>query len=424
MTGMGTPRSTAPRGAALLVCLVLAAGFWGCAAAPPREAERAPRPRPAPYVAPPPPAVASAPRPPAAPPPPAPEPAPSRPVRVLLGGAANEVLIEGSVLRAWDAAGQAVADESNAVVLSAVGEKIRWNARTLLPSPIDVGSPGGLRTSGKRLPGRVRITARAGRLFAVAPVPLEDYVAAVASREAPPGFEPEALAALTVAVRTYALQAIEKNREPMYDVVSGVEDQVFEGMDNVTGVFRSATQETRGIVLTYGGALARAVFHSTCGGRTETAKDAWGTDMPYLRSVACDDCRDSPVYRWSFRMSKKEGKRVALALGVRPSDDLRIEIVRRSSTGRASRVRLSSGGVSRETSAASFRKAAGYARVRSLKMEIVPVGGNGWSIAGQGYGHGVGMCQWGSNGMAKAGKGYREILARYYPGTRLAEIRP
>jgi stage II sporulation protein D len=332
------------------------------------------------------------------------------------------VLLEGGVLRAWNASGQAVADERDAVVLSAIGDRIRWNAETLLPSPIDVGSPGGLRASGKLLPGRIRITARAGMLLAVAVIPMEDYVAAVVSKEAPPRFEPEALSAVAVTVRTYALQAIEKAREPTHDVVSGVEDQVFEGVDNVAAVFRAAAESTRGVILTYMGAPARAVFHSTCGGRTETAKDAWGTDVPYLQSVVCDDCIDSPVRRWDYRISRKEGRRIALTLGVRADEDLRIEIVGRSSTGRASRIRLSSRGVSRETSAAAFRRSVGYARVRSLKMEIVPVG-NGWTIVGQGYGHGVGMCQWGANGMAKAGKGYREILARYYPETRLAEIR-
>ena len=88
-------------------------------------------------------------------------------------------------------------------------------------------------------------------------------------------------------------------------------------------------------------------------------------------------------------------------------------------TGRASRIRLAAGGVSRETAAASFRQAAGYARIKSLKLNVAPTGA-GWKFTGEGYGHGVGMCQWGANGMAKRGKGFLEILARYYPGTRVA----
>ncbi|MBI5419955.1 MAG: SpoIID/LytB domain-containing protein [Deltaproteobacteria bacterium] len=346
-----------------------------------------------------------------------------RPVRVLLAGRRKDLSVEGEAVRAWNAAGNLVAEDGGAVTLSARGERIRWGGEKVFDSPLDIASPSGLQVGGKHLPGRVRVAAKQGQLHAVAFVPLEEYVAAVVSREASPSFHPEALSALAVAVRTYVLQAMEKPRHPAHDVESGVEDQVFEGTDNVPDVFRKAAEATRGEVLTFGGSLARTVYHSTCGGRTETAKDAWGTDVPYLRSLVCDDCLDSPVRKWQYRMTRKEGRRVALALGVRADEDLRLEIAGRSSTGRASRIRIASGGVSRETAAAAFRRAAGYAHVRSLKMEIVPVG-NGWLFVGQGYGHGVGMCQWGANGMAKNGKGYREILARYYPGALLARGGP
>lgn len=293
----------------------------------------------------------------------------------------------------------------------------------MLDSPIDIASLPGLRVDGKPLVARVRVSARKGQLYAVAVVPLEEYVAAVLSREAPPSFRHEALSALAVAVRTYALLSMEKPREATHDLVAGVEDQVFEGMDRIDGVFLKAAEATRGEVLTYGGVLARSVYHSTCGGRTENAKDAWGKDFSFLRSVPCDDCLDSPVRKWDYRMTVEEGKRVARALGVKVKDDPAIRITARSSTGRASRIRITSGGVSRDVSAADFRRAAGYARVRSLKMEIARLG-DGWKITGEGYGHGVGMCQWGANGMAKRGKTHREILARYYPGTDLAGVAP
>jgi len=120
-------------------------------------------------------------------------------------------------------------------------------------------------------------------------------------------------------------------------------------------------------------------------------------------------------------MDRAEGRRIALALGVYAGDDLRIGITVRTPSGRAGRVRLTSGGIAREAKASRFRQAAGYTRVRSLWMEIAPVGG-GWRFTGNGYGHGVGMCQWGANGKAKRGAGYREILARYYPLTRVASF--
>ncbi|MGZ9133534.1 MAG: SpoIID/LytB domain-containing protein [Candidatus Deferrimicrobiaceae bacterium] len=357
---------------------------------------------------------------PAPPPAPRPEAAGARPVRVRLEGIPPTLRIAGDSMRVWNPAGLLLATENGSVTLSAVGNRIAWGGTKMLDSPIDVWSPGGLSIAGRRLPGRIRISARSGGIRVVAVVPLEEYVAAVLSREAAPSFLPEALSALAVSVRTYTLSAIAAPRDPDYDVVAGVEDQVFEGVENVGPAFRAAVEATRGYVL-YDSRdrLARTVYHSTCGGMTESAKDAWGEDLPYLRSVTCDDCRESPAWRWEYRMGRAEGVRVAAALGVRAGDEIGIAVAGRTRTGRASKVRLTSGGVAREAKASVFRRAAGYALVKSLWMEIVPAG-RGWRLTGKGYGHGVGMCQWGANGMAKRGAGYREILARYYPRTRIA----
>jgi stage II sporulation protein D len=253
--------------------------------------------------------------------------------------------------------------------------------------------------------------------------PLEAYVAAVVSREAPPRFHPEALAALAVAVRTYAAGAAARPRDPAYDVIATLEDQVFDGMDGVAAIFREAADRTRGLVVRYRGELARTVYHSTCGGRTEDAVAVWGKDIPYLRAQFCDDCADSPVYRWEYRMSDPEARRVAKALGVPPGEDLQIDITGRTRTGRASRIRVSSSAVSREVAGAEFRRVAGYAKVRSLKMEVVRAAGE-LRFTGEGWGHGVGMCQYGANGMARRGAGFREILARYYPGTEISGKTP
>jgi stage II sporulation protein D len=343
-------------------------------------------------------------------------------VRVRVAAGRRLLLLEGSPVRAWSAGGTLLAAADGAVAVAAAGGKVSWGGERLFDSPVDVGSPEGVRIDGKLLAGRVRLSASGGTLRAVSLVPLEEYVAAVLVKEAAPSFHPEALAALAVAVRTYALTSMARPRDPDYDLASGVEDQVFDGLDGVAAPFRAAAEATRGQALHFGGALARTVYHSTCGGRTESAANAWGGDFPYLRPVFCDDCRDSPAWRWEYRLGRAEGGRIARALGVPPGDRIAFEVATRTSTGRADRMRVRSAGVTRELRAASFREAAGYAKVRSLKMEIAP-DASGWRIAGEGYGHGVGMCQWGANGMAKAGKGFREILARYYPGTRLAGAR-
>ncbi|MFA6149361.1 MAG: SpoIID/LytB domain-containing protein [bacterium] len=344
-------------------------------------------------------------------------------IRVLLSGGTTGVVLDGESIRAWGGDGKPAAEAAGRVTLAAVGERIRWNGERLLGDTLDAAGTPELRIGSRTVTGRVRLLARKGELLVVAVVPFEEYVAAVASREAAPRFHPEALAAMAVAVRTYAAGAVARPRDPAYDVVGSVEDQVFDGMDGVAAVFREAADRTRGVVVRYRGELARTVYHSTCGGRTEDAGSAWGKDVPYLRARPCEDCADSPVYRWEYRMSAAEGRRVAKTLGVPQGRDLRIAVAGRTPTGRASRVRISSGGVTREMQAAEFRKAAGYAKVRSLKMEIVPVAGE-WRFTGEGWGHGVGMCQFGANGMARRGAGYRDILARYYPGTDISGESP
>jgi len=411
-------RGGAARAALPLLLGIAVAVLFACSGAPPRRPSEEPQPPPPPK----PPAVSER---------PAPAPAPPRPsdlaearfLRVRIEGGPGEVALAADTVRAWDADGRLAAEASGNVSLGAVGDRVRFGGTRLLGGSVDVAGVPELRVGVRKVGGRVRVTARNGQLLVVAVIPMETYVAAVVSRESPPLFHREALAAQAIATRTYAVDAMRKPRDPAYDVVGSVEDQVYEGTDNVGEVFRAAAAETRGMVLMYRGEPARTVFHSTCGGRTETAADAWGKDVPYLRSIICEDCSESPAYRWKYRMSAAEGRRVARAMGIPAAGDLSISIAGLTSTGRAARVRILSGGVSREAQAAEFRRIAGYSKVRSLWMTIAPAA-DGWLITGRGYGHGVGMCQFGANRMAKSGKGFREILARYYPGTALSKEAP
>ncbi|GAB4365721.1 MAG: SpoIID/LytB domain-containing protein [Deltaproteobacteria bacterium] len=350
--------------------------------------------------------------------PPVPERPAERPIRVQIAADRESLLLEGEGIRAWSVDGRWVASSEGVASVRAEGEYLVWDGRQRVPSPLDVRSLQGIRIGGTRISGAVRLMASNGRLRAVAIIPLEEYVAAVLSREAAPTFLPEALAAQAVAVRTYALLAMSRPRDAEYDLVSDVQDQVFDGLEGVDGIFREAAESTRGEALYFRGSLARAVYHSTCGGRTESAEAAWGRDVPYLRSQPCEDCRESPVWRWEYRMDRPESRRVAEALGLPADGEVRFEITRSTPSGRADRIRIESGGASAEVRAARFRRTAGYARIRSLAFTIRP-SADGWIFEGGGYGHGVGMCQWGANGMAKAGRTHIEILRRYYPGTEV-----
>jgi stage II sporulation protein D len=330
------------------------------------------------------------------------------------------VAVSGESIRVRLLSGAVVAEGAGTIAVVPDGRnRLRAGGSKPFPGPFEVDGDRPFSIAGKRLSGPVRILVRQGQVMAVARVPLEEYVAAVLAREAAPAFHPEALAALAVAVRTYGVSAALKPKDPEYDLLPGVEDQVFDGHEGVLPRFREAARATAGLLLRYGDGIAQANFHSACGGATERSLDAWGKPFPYLSSVPCEDCRHSPVWRWEYRMTGEEGRRIAKQAGLSPGADLKIETAGETGSGRAVNVRLSSGRVSREIPASRFRQFAGYSKVRSLRMEISR-SGDGWLFRGGGYGHGVGLCQWGADGMAQRGVDHRGILARYYPGTRVA----
>jgi stage II sporulation protein D len=249
-------------------------------------------------------------------------------------------------------------------------------------------------------------------------VPLEDYVAAVTGSEMPPSFPPEALRAQAVATRTFAvfkkLEALAEGRP--WHLGATVLHQVYRGA-RVDPRARQAAEATAGEVLVHDHAAIEAYFHSTCGGRTERGADALGRDLPYLRSVECGRCQDSPRRRWTVRVSGDELGRLS-GLGRAATS---VQVVSRTASGRAERVEVAGGARKVVLAAVDLRQRLGFERLPSLRFDAGLRGGTA-VFAGSGAGHGAGLCQWGAAGAARAGEGYRAILARYYPGAELIRM--
>jgi len=246
---------------------------------------------------------------------------------------------------------------------------------------------------------------------------LEDYVAGVVAGEMPPGFPLEARKAQAVAARSYALTRkleAQASGKP-WDIGDSVLAQAYRGRDSPEA--RSAAEATAGEVLVKGMEPVEAYFHAACGGRTESGQAALGKDLPYLASVECGYCDDAPGVRWRREFGAAELGRLAGLAG--PADAVRV--VARTASGRAERVEIGRGDRVQSLSAADLRQRLGFSRLPSLAFEVVPAPG-GFAFEGRGLGHGAGMCQYGAAGMARAGKGYREILAHYYPGTEVVRM--
>jgi stage II sporulation protein D len=237
-------------------------------------------------------------------------------------------------------------------------------------------------------------------------VDLEDYVAGVVAAEVPPTWPAEALKAQAVAARTFAVaQKVAQGPGARAHLTASVLDQVYKGTSDAGA--QKAARETRGEVLTWGAAPIAAFFSASCGGRTESAEEAFnlapGT-TPYIQSEPDDDERP-----WTRSIKLAE-----IAKAVRGEVTV-VKVTRRTASGRAKTISLGR----RSITAVELRQLLGYRELPSLLFEVKTDGGAA-VFTGKGSGHGVGLCQYGARERASRGATYREILAHYYPG---AEIR-
>ncbi|MFG0320159.1 MAG: SpoIID/LytB domain-containing protein [Planctomycetota bacterium JB042] len=260
-----------------------------------------------------------------------------------------------------------------------------------------------------------------GRVVASNRVDLEEYVAGVLFAEMPERFETAAHRAQTVSVRTYALARTLSGKGLRDDQGS----QVYAGVARETEEGRRIVRSTRGEVLTWEGRVFSAYFHSTCGGRTSSARDVFGPDAPppISASVECGGCDGT---RWSRWRRVLRGEDLARLYHGSFGSTLTARVERTDASGRvlSLEVRDAAGEVIDRPVADRFRN--DYNRGRPLDESLLSAwfrlrpGGDGATLAeGRGFGHGVGLCQYGADGLAERGADHRRILATYYPGSRL-----
>ena len=254
-------------------------------------------------------------------------------------------------------------------------------------------------------------------------IKLEEYVVGVVAGEMPASFEIEALKAQAVASRSYALKKINDNKNNSYDVVDTTSNQVYLDADELKNKWqdnyvsyinkiRQAVNETSMEYLEYNGEVANTMFFSTSNGYTEDSQVVFSEDIPYLRSV--DSSWDESVsstfkYEVTFSLSDFYEK-----LGIDYNKKLSVVVLDRSSSNRI--IKLKINGVE-----ITGREVYNKLKIRSTDFTIRQDGDN-VVIDTKGYGHGVGMSQYGALGMAKDGYNYKEILDHYYTGTKLKKI--
>lgn len=284
----------------------------------------------------------------------------------------------------------------------------------------------------RRYTGRFRILRGADNLGSVINVlELEEYLVGVVAAELHRGFHTEALRAQAIACRTYAWYELKTGQSTRpWDICATEASQVYRGVDRAEAVpaAASAVRDTRGLVCTWDSPEGRRIFRtfycSTCGGYTQPAGEV-GV-LPLQGNVRCDYCRASPYYSWEPVIVTKADI----------TERLRAKYPRFRELGAITRVEpreitpagrlvwldfFDAAGDSVALPAESFRLAIDP-RGRTLRSTFCTLSEAPGGILfsnGRGFGHGMGMCQYGANGLARQGSKAAEILAYYYPGTHL-----
>lgn len=319
----------------------------------------------------------------------------------------------------------------------------------------------------RRYRGRLRLLAAGGKLQAINHVPLETYLPSVVGSEMPASWPQAALQAQAVAARTYALRQLRPAAD--YDLKATVASQVYKGLEAETASTRQAVASTRGQVLMFGSNLANTVFHSSSGGLTENSGDIWQQQLPYLVSVPDFD-QDSPVHQWQELLPADRLRQAFVETG----GVYRIDVLATTATGRVRQARVVGPSGTLVVTGPQLRSRLGL-RSTQVRFEVldpqpalaqspplppapmgipiftsegatprlpIPIVRPADEVAGaaadalahgrarpapqpsllavgRGFGHGVGMSQWGAYAMARQGHSHDRILSHYYRGTVL-----
>jgi stage II sporulation protein D len=331
------------------------------------------------------------------------------------------------------------------------------NARTkeiVLEDLVSFKTPVGfINYAGNPYRDEIRVYSIAEHCEVVNILDLEKYLDGLVNSEFSSKWNEESIEAQVVAARTYAyfqIQEARAHRDSYYDLDATVKDQVYNGSLRESFHSSIAATKTKGLVLTAKGGNKifpiKAYYHSTCGGLTELPENVWGrVTTGFKRKVTCPYCAASPRFRWDLEVQSGEILKAFLkgiqSEGIPPewpkqawtalkqNRILDISIANRDQEGRVIRLMtLWANGktvVSLPLSGVKFRDWMGTGRLKSTWFNLVATGrgeASRWHFLGRGFGHGVGLCQWGAKTMGEKGFKMAAILKHYYPDAALRKF--
>jgi stage II sporulation protein D len=330
-----------------------------------------------------------------------------------------------------DAAGQPIGEIApmNAFVAQPQQGQValdRWKSSLIWVEP----TGGGLVFIGDRwYRGKTLVIPTDKGLTAVNYVDLEHYLYSVIGGEMGNRFPQEALKAQAVAARSYALYQRQKSRSTYYDVGDTPAWQVYDGVSDESAATLTAVNATAGQVLTYNNEIIEAVFHSSAGGCTENVEDVWTEALPYLRAATSPD-EGTPNYEWTASFSAQELSQRITGVG----NIEKIEVEKATTCGRAKAIKVTGDKGVRSLDGDDFRLALDLKSTLIKGLQAIesptnagknntPESAATIQIVGRGFGHGLGLSQWGAYNLALKGINYQAILNQYYFKTTLSKIK-
>ena len=352
-----------------------------------------------------------------APPPvqaPAPSQVASQTIRVLIVDATNQATISASTpITVSGGSNRGGTKAGTAVQITMASGQFLVNGSPMGGSDITLScSDQSLSVSDRTFRGDLVCESKDNGFIIINRLSLEDYLRGVVPKEMPSSWNIEALKAQTVAARTFALFQIEKHQDELWDVMATVMSQVYGGKSAETVSSDRAVRETSGQILTYNQRPILAYFHSNSGGNTDATQEVFGTELPYLEGVNDPYSTGTKADTWEANFSIEQINSALASDGITGVTNL--SPAQTSPWGRVNRIRFQTTNGSKELSANTVRLRLGSTVMKSTWWQVTNQNSQ-WHFQGRGYGHGVGMSQWGAKAMADQGNDYLMILKHYYP---------
>jgi stage II sporulation protein D len=286
---------------------------------------------------------------------------------------------------------------------------------------IEPGGNSPLIVNGHAYRGTISLHRLDSALTIINDVEIEDYVKGVMANEMLASTDDEALKAQAVVIRSFGIYHMLRYKDRLYSIEAG--KILYKGKDTEDPRTNKAVDATRGEVVYYNDALLLPHFSTACGGYTEYAGNVWEASFIFPKPVPCPYCRNSKEYNWSKKLSRNFIQQKLKKYGIEVKEIKAILPYRKSTFGgRLTHLSLKTGGKTVIVRINDFRLALGPDTIKSGLMNIDNEKEE-ISFTGKGWGHGIGLCQFGAKSMADLGYSYEAILSYYYPGTKLKRIK-